>query len=86
MMPQLVTVRVKSRGHRAIRLWVPVLLLVVVLSPVLLLALLGGVIACLIFHMRVMQTIAGVWRVIAALPGSRFDIEWGRHALLVTIR
>jgi len=86
MMPQLVTVRVTRPGHRTIRLWVPVLLLVILLSPILLLAVLGGILACLIFHMRVRQTFAGVWRVIAALPGSRFDIEQGRNAFLVTIR
>ncbi|MDA1364430.1 hypothetical protein [Glycomyces algeriensis] len=85
-MPHLVTVRVVRPGHRTLRLWIPVLLLVILLSPILLLALLGGVIACMVFDMRVLPTFAGVWRVIAALPGSRFDIEQGRHAFLVNIR
>lgn len=85
-MPQLVTIRFTRPGHRPVRLWVPVLLLVIVLSPILLSALLGGVIACQIYDMRVRRTIAGVWRVIAALPGSRFDFEHGRHGFLVIIR
>lgn len=85
-MPQLVTVRVRRPGHRTVRLWVPVLLLVILLSPILLLALIGGVIACLIFDMKVARTFAGVWRFISALPGARFDIEQGRNAVLVIIR
>lgn len=85
-MPQLVTVRVKRPGHRTVRIWIPVLLAVILLSPILLLALLGGIIACLIFDMKVIPTYAGVWRVIAALPGSRFDYEQGRFGLLMTIR
>lgn len=85
-MPQLVTLKIKRRGHRAIRLWIPVLLAVVLLSPVLLLALIGGVIACRILHMRVFATIAGVGRFIGALSGSRFDIEQGGTALLLTFR
>ncbi|WP_205327254.1 hypothetical protein [Glycomyces sp. YM15] len=85
-MPQLVTVRVRRPGHRTVRLWIPVLLVAIVLSPILLLALIGGVIACLIFDLRLPRTFAGVWRVIAALPGARFDIERGRNAVLVIIR
>lgn len=85
-MPHLVTLRVKRPGHRTIRLWIPVLLVVIVLSPILLLALIGGVIACLIFDMKVVPTYAGLWRVVAALPGSHFDYEQGRFGLLMTIR
>ncbi|MBO3731786.1 hypothetical protein [Glycomyces niveus] len=85
-MPQLVTLKIERPGHRTVRLWIPVLLAVVLLSPVLLLALIGGIIACLMFDMRVFATIAGVGRFIGALPGSRFHIEQGRTALLLIIR
>jgi hypothetical protein len=85
-MPQLVTLRVKRPGRRTIRLWIPVLLAAILLSPILLLALIGGVIACLIFHMRVFATFAGVWRFFSALSGTRFDYEQGRFGLLMIIR
>jgi hypothetical protein len=86
MMPQLVSVRVRRPGRRTIRVWVPVVLAVLLLSPILLLAMLGAVVACLIYRIPVLPAFAGVWRVIAALPGARFDIEQGRSAFLVSIR
>lgn len=86
MIPQLVTVRVRRPRHRTIRLWIPVLLVAIVLSPLLLLALIGGVIACLIFDMKVLPTVVGVGRLIASLSGTRFDLEYGRTAVLVNIR
>ncbi|MFG3340893.1 hypothetical protein [Glycomyces sp. NPDC048151] len=86
MIPQLVTVRVQRPRHRTVRLWIPVLLVAIVLSPLLLLAVIGGVIACLIFDMKVLATFAGIGRLIAAMSGARFDFEHGRTAVLVIIR
>lgn len=85
-MPQLVTVRVKRPNHRTVRLWVPVLLVVIVLSPVLLLALLGGIVVGYVYRIDSLRTLRGVWRVISALPGTRFDVEYDRTAFLVIIR
>lgn len=86
MMPQLVTVRFKRPNHRTIRLWVPVLLVVLLLSPILILALLGGIVVGYVYGIDSLRTLRGVWRVIAALPGTRFDIEYDRTAFLVIIR
>ncbi len=85
-MPQLVTARIRRPGHRPVRIWIPVLPVVLVFSPVLVLAVLAGVVACLIFHVGVVRAFRAGWRLVSALPGTRVDIEQDRTAVLVTIR
>jgi hypothetical protein len=70
-MPQLLTVRVKRPDRRSIRIWVPVLPVVLVFSP---------------YRVSVVRALGTGWRIVSALPGTRFDIEQGRTAVLVTIR
>jgi len=86
MMPHLVTVRVKRPKGRLIRVWVPVLPVVLVLSPLLILAALAAAVACLVCRVRVVQAFGGGWRLFCALPGTRFDVHEGRTAVLVSIR
>lgn len=86
MVPQLVTVHYRRSGGRGRRLFVPVLPVVLVLSPLLLLAVLGGLIACLIFKVRPVGALFGVGRVLWALPGTFFEIEEGGTAFLVSVR
>ena len=86
MIPQLVTIRYRRRGGRYRRLWVPVVPVALVLSPLLLLAVIGGVIACLIFRISPTGALRGLGRVLWALPGARFEIEDGRTAVLVSVR
>ncbi|WP_460624993.1 hypothetical protein [Kitasatospora kifunensis] len=85
-MPQLVTLRVKRPDGRPIRIWVPVLPAVLLLSPLLLLAVLGAVVACLVYGVSVVRAFGTGWRIIFALPGTRVDVEQGRTALLIAIR
>jgi hypothetical protein len=85
-MPQLLTVRVKRPAGRPIRIWVPVLPVVLVFAPVLVLAALVAAVACLVYRISVLRALGGGWRFVSALPGSRFDIEQGRTAVLVTVR
>ena len=85
-MPQLLTVRVKRPDGRPIRIWVPVLPIVLVFSPVLVLAVLVAAVACLVYRVRVLRALGTSWRVISALPGTRVDVAQGRTALLVAIR
>lgn len=85
-MPQLVTVRVKRPDRRRIRVWVPVLPVVIVLSPVVVLAVLGSVVACLVFRIEVVRALGTWWRIVCALPGTRLDMEYSRTAVLVAIR
>ncbi|WP_210585977.1 hypothetical protein [Streptomyces sp. GESEQ-35] len=86
MIPQLVTVRYRRSDGRRRRLYVPVLPVLLVLSPLLLLAVVGGVVACLITEVSPAGALRGVGRLLWALPGTRFEIEEGRTAFLVSIR
>ena len=85
MMPQLVTVRIRGANGRPHRFWLPVLPIVLVLSPLLLVAAVVAAIACLIYRVRPLRALGEVWRLFSALRGSRFDVEQGRLAVLVTI-
>ena len=86
MMPQLVTVRVRRPAGRPIRLWIPLLPIVLVFSPLLVLSVLVGVVACVICRINPVQALAGMWRLLSALSGVRLDIEQARTAVLVTIK
>ena len=85
-MPQLLTVRVSRPKGRPIRIWVPVLPVVLVLSPFLILAALVAAVACLVYRVRVMRAFGTGWRLFSALPGTRVDVYEGRTAVLVSIR
>ncbi|MER6146130.1 hypothetical protein ABT174_40045 [Streptomyces sparsogenes] len=86
MIPQLVTVRVRRSHGRRVRLCVPVVPVALALSPLLLLAVLGGWIACLVCHISPVGALRGAARVLWALPGTRFEMEQGRAAVLVSVR
>lgn len=88
-MPMLVTVRGHRADGRRLRLYVPVLPLLLVLSPLLVLAVVGGLIACLATRMTlavVPAALRGAARLLWSLPGTRFEMEQGRTALLISVR
>jgi hypothetical protein len=86
MIPQLVTVRHRRPNGRWLRLYVPVLPILLVLSPLLLLAVLAGVAACLATRVSPMGALRGTGQLLWALPGTRIEIEQGRTAVLVGVR
>lgn len=86
MIPQLVTVRLRRPHGRRLRLYVPVLPALLVLSPLLLLAVLVGLVACLVFRVGPVGALRGTGRLLGALPGTRIEIEQGRTAVLVSVR
>jgi hypothetical protein len=86
VIPQLVTVRHRRVNGRWLRFYVPVLPVLLVLSPLLLLVVIGGLVACHIFKVSAVGALRGVGRLLWALPGSRFEIEEGRMAFLVSVR
>jgi len=86
MMPQLLTMRVARPAARPIRIWVPVLPVLLVVSPLLILAALAVTIACLVYRVSVLRAFGAGWRLFCALPGTRFDVREGRTAVLVSIR
>lgn len=86
MMPQLMTVRYRRSNGRRRRLCIPVLPVLLVLSPLLLLAVLGGLVACLATRVSPVGALRGVGQVLWALPGTRMEIEQGGTAVLVSVR
>ncbi|MDN3359781.1 hypothetical protein [Actinomadura sp. DC4] len=83
MIPQLVTVRCRRPGGRRLGLYVPLLPVLLVLSPLLLLA---GLVACVATRVSPMGALRGAGQLLWALPGTRFEIEQGRTAVLVSVR
>ncbi|HET7012954.1 MAG TPA: hypothetical protein VFI65_03520 [Streptosporangiaceae bacterium] len=86
MIPQLVTVRYRRSDGRSLRLPVPVLPVLLLLSPLLLLAVLAGLVACLVIGISAAGALRGAGQLLVALPGTRIEINGGRSAVLVTVR
>ncbi|SCG66298.1 hypothetical protein [Micromonospora inositola] len=86
MIPRLVTYRQRRPDGRWLRLYVPVLPVLLVLSPLLLLVVLAGLVACLVFRVSLVGALRGTGQLLCALPGTRFEIEDGRTAVLVSVR
>ncbi|MGW7517883.1 hypothetical protein ACWGJ2_20075 [Streptomyces sp. NPDC054796] len=85
MIPLLVTVGYRRSDGRRRRLYVPVPPVLLVLSPLLLLAVPAGLVACLVFRVSPGGALRGTGRLLWALPGTRIEIEQGRTALLVIV-
>ncbi|MFV2102348.1 hypothetical protein [Micromonospora sp. LOL_024] len=85
MIPHLVTYRQRRRDGRWSRWHVPVRPVLLVLSPLLLLAALVGLAACLVFRVSPLGALRGTGHLLCALPGTRFDIEHGRTAVSVSV-
>jgi hypothetical protein len=86
MIPQLVTYRHRRPDGRWLRLYVPVLPVLLLLSPLLLLVVLAGLVACLVFRISPVGALRGAGQLLCALPGSRFELADGQMAVRVTVR
>jgi hypothetical protein len=86
VIPQLVTVGYRRPAGRWVRLYIPLLPVVLVLSPLLLLAVLGGLIACVIFQISPAGALRGAGRLLWALPGARLELDDGQTAFLIRVR
>lgn len=86
MIPYLVTVRYRRSDGRWRRLYVPVLPVLLLLSPLLLLAVLAGLVACLYYRISPVGALRGAGQLLRALPGARFEIDDGQMAVLVSVR
>jgi hypothetical protein len=85
-MPQLITVRIRRPQGRVIRLWIPIIPVLVLLSPLLILGALVAGVACLAYRVNPWRALSTGWRVLWAMPGTRVDVEQGNTAVLVNIR
>jgi hypothetical protein len=81
MIPYLVTVGYRRPGGRWRRLYVPVLPVLLVLSPLLLLAVLAGLAACLAVEVSPVGALRDTGQLLRALPGTRIEIEQRRQVL-----
>jgi hypothetical protein len=86
MIPLLVTVGYRPAGRRWRRLYIPVPLVLLVLSPLLLPAVIGGLIACRIFDVSPVGALRGAGRLLWALPGTRVEVADGQMDLLLRVR
>ena len=86
MIPNLVTVRHRRTDGRWLRLYIPVLPVLLVLSPVVLLAMLAGLVACLATRVSPVGALRSTRQLLRALPGTRIELEQGRTAVLVSVR
>ena len=86
MMPQLITVRIRRPQGRVIRIWIPVIPVLVLLSPLLILGALVVGVACLMYRVNPFRALGTGWRVLWATSGTRVDVEQDNTAVLVNIR
>ncbi|MEV0720936.1 hypothetical protein [Asanoa sp. NPDC050611] len=81
----MVTVRHRRPDGRGLRLHIPVLPVLLLLSPLLLLAALAGLVACLYFRVNPVGAVRGAAQLLSAMRGTRVEIEQGRVAVLVSV-
>jgi hypothetical protein len=86
MIPYLVTVRYRRPSGHWLRLHIPFLPAVLLLSPLLLLAAVGGLVGCVIFEINAAAALRSAGQLLWALPGTRFEYAEGQTAFLVSIR
>ena len=85
MMPQVAPALVHRGRHRRIRLWIPLLLVLLVLSPLLLVAGLVLVVVCVTYRVDPGRSLVASWRLVMALRGLRVEVSQGRNDVLVRI-
>ena len=85
MMPQVVTVHVHHGQKRSIRLWIPLLPVFVVLSPLLLVAAFILVVTCVVYRISPGPAFGAIWHLLSALRGFNLEVQQGRHGVLVNI-
>jgi hypothetical protein len=83
MMPQVVRVRI--RGESRFGLWIPLLPVAIILSPLLVLGTLVAIVACLVTRINPFKALYRSWRVFTALRGFHVEVHEKRNLVLVDI-
>lgn len=86
MMPQVLSVRVLRSDRRRLRLWIPLLPLALLLSPVLLLAGLAAGVACAFGQLWPAMVLSATARLLWSAHGTEIEFQQGPTAVLMTIR
>lgn len=84
MMPQVVTVKVSSETKR-FRLWIPLIPVILVLSPFLVVAALVLAVGCLVVRINPLAAFLRGYRCYAALRGLHVEVSEGRSTFIVTV-
>jgi hypothetical protein len=85
MTPNLAIVHIQNPHWRGLHLWLPLFLLwipVVLLSPIILLVVLG---VCIAGRMNAWRAIAAFWRLICSLPGTDVHVSTDGNTVRVRI-
>jgi hypothetical protein len=77
---------VRQPNHRTFRLWIPVLPILIVLSPLLLLTALDAIIACLVFRINPIRALVATGRLLCALKGTQVEVDQPEALVLIDIR
>jgi hypothetical protein len=86
MMPHLLRLQVRQPNHRTFRLWLPVLPILIVGSPLLLLATLAAIIACLVFRINPIRALVAAGRLLCAVKGTHVEVDQPEVLVLIDIR
>ena len=86
MMPYLLRLRVRQPDRRTISLWIPVLPVLIVGSPLLLLATLAAIIAGMVFRINPIRALVGVGRLLCALKGTHVEVDQPEALVRLDIR
>lgn len=86
MMPNLVTLGYRGSGRRWHRLYIPVLPVALLASPLLLIAVVAGLIVCRRYGISPVGALRGAGRLLGALPGTLIEIDDPRTSLLISFR
>ena len=84
MIPMLAIVQTR-RPPRALRLWVPLFLVWIVLLPLIVLLLPVSCIAAWLLGMRPLRALGVLFRVANALPGTRVEIDRCSSSVVIRI-
>ena len=85
MMPRVDSAPVQSGRHHRVRLWVPLVLVLLLLSPLLLVAALILAVVCLAYGIHPGRTVIACWRLLTALRGLRVEVHQGRTDVLIRV-
>jgi hypothetical protein len=77
MIPQVVSVKYQSRPDRRHRIWLPLLPIYLLLTPLLPLAIIALVIGCAHYRVNPLRILIALTRLLASLGGLHIDVAQG---------
>lgn len=75
MIPQVVTVKYQSRPDRRHRIWIPLLPIYLLLTPLLPLIIIAVVVGCAVYRANPIRILVALTRLLASLGGITVDVQ-----------